>query len=48
MVRLDAEVVDQLKVVAARRRTTVQDLVSRALLAWCRRQPEYREARKSA
>ena len=48
MVRLDADVVDLLKITAAKRRTTVQALVSTALLSWCRRQPEYREAKRSA
>lgn len=43
MVRLDAEVVAQLKIVAAQRRTTVQALVERAVLQWCRRQPECRD-----
>jgi hypothetical protein len=47
MVRLDADVADLLKVTAARRKTTVQALVAVALLQWCRRQPEYREAQKN-
>jgi predicted HicB family RNase H-like nuclease len=42
MVRLDADVIDQLKVVAAQRKTTVQTLVETAVLQWCRRQPETR------
>jgi len=48
MVRLDAEVVHQLKLVAVARRTTVQALVERAVAQWCKRQPEWREAQKSA
>ena len=47
MVRLDADVVDWLKVTAARRKTTVQALVWMALLQWCSRQPEYWEAQKN-
>lgn len=48
LVRINAEVHRHLKVVAAQRGVTEQQLLERAVLDWCKRQPEVRRAQASA
>ena len=45
---VDPKIRKLLKEVAASRQTTVQALTETALLQWCRRQRECREAKKGA
>lgn len=47
-VRLDADVVDELKLVAARRKTTIKALIEQALYDSLNRLPETKRGKKSA